>query len=362
MRKVYNFSAGPAMIADEVLEQAQAEMLNWNGLNESIMELGHRGPEFKTIVEKTEADLRELMSIPKNYHVLFAAGGATHQFSMVPMNLYSEKRQADYAETGVWSKKAVVEARRYGEVNIAGDVIHQGDLLCLRPEKEWTLNPNADFVHFTPNETIEGIEFHWVPKTGSVPLVADMTSFILSRPINVNDYGVIYAGTQKNMGQAGLSVVIIRDDLVKEPIPGTPILYSYQTLAEHHSLYNTPPTYTWYITGLVLEWMKRKGGINYFAENNQRRSQKMYELIDSQSDFYINRVHPSCRSWINVVFNLKDPDLTKIFLDEATKIGLTNLKGHRLVGGVRASLYNAMPNKGVELLMEFMKDFAKRHG
>lgn len=361
MRKNFNFSAGPAVLPEEVLLQAQKEMLDWNGTGVSIMELGHRGSEFKTIVEESEANLRELMNIPKNYRVLFISGGATHQFSMVPLNLYSAKKEADYIETGVWSKKAAAEAKHFGEVNVAAEVIKENGLFTVPPQSKWSLNPNADYVHYTPNETVEGIEFQWVPQTGKVPLVADMTSFILSRPVDVNQFGIIYAGAQKNMGQAGISVVIIRDDLIKDPIPGTPILYSYQITAEHHSLYNTPPTYSWYILNLVLRWMKQNGGVKKFAERNERRAMKLYQIIDKSKGFYLNTVHPDYRSWMNVVFNLETPELTQLFLDEAKKIGLKYLKGHRLVGGVRASLYNAMPDEGVNQLAEFMEEFAKRY-
>lgn len=362
MRKVVNFSAGPAMLPEEVLLQAQAEMLDWKGTGMSVMEVGHRGKDFMALTEKIEADLRELMSIPKNYQVLFVSGGASHQFSMVPLNLLGDKKIADYIETGIWSGKAAVEARRYGTINIAALTENNQGILSLPPQNKWTLNPNASYVHYTPNETIEGVEFHWVPNTGNVPLVADMTSMILSRPVDMNLYGVIYAGAQKNMGHAGISVVIIRDDLIREPLPNTPTLYTYQVYAENKSLYNTPPTYSWYITGLVLEWMKREGGLAVFGERNQRKAQKIYAVIDSLADFYTNNVHPDCRSIMNVPFNLKNSDLTQTFLDEAKKVGLVNLKGHRLAGGVRASIYNPMPEKSVDLLVEFMNGFAKKFG
>jgi phosphoserine aminotransferase len=267
MRKVFNFSAGPAMLPEEVLLEAQAEMLDWHGTGMSIMELGHRGQEFKVVADQSEADLRELMEIPDNYHVLFLSGGATTQFAMVPINLFNGKKAADYIDTGIWSKKAIDEAKRYGTINIASKTeIHNG-IISIPQQSTWTLNPDAAYVHYTPNETIEGIEFHWVPETGEVPLIADMTSMILSRPVNVNDFGIIYAGAQKNLGQAGINIVIIHDDLIHDPLPGTPTLYSYKVQTENKSFYNTPPTYSWYITGLVLAWMKKKGGIIFFFKS-----------------------------------------------------------------------------------------------
>lgn len=363
MRKIYNFSAGPAMLPEEVLLQAQQEMLDWHGTGMSIMELGHRGPEFKEVADQAEANLRELMQIPKNYHVLFLSGGATTQFAMVPLNLFGKKMTADYLDTGVWSKKAIAEANRYGTANIAAHTMHQDHLAYVPAQHEWNLNPDAAYVHYTPNETIDGIEFPWVPDTKNVPLVADMTSMILSRPIDVSKFGIIYAGAQKNIGQAGLNVVIIREDLIKEPLPNTPTLYTYQIQAEQHSFYNTPPTYSWYISGLVLEWMRKNGGVNAFYAANQRKAQKIYACIDSHKDFYLNHVRPDCRSMMNVMFYLHDEkNLTPLFLEGAQKLGLENLRGHRVSGGVRASIYNAMPEKAVDILVDFMKDFVKKHG
>lgn len=362
MRKVFNFSAGPAMLPEEVLLQAQADMLDWHGTGMSIMELGHRGPEFKEVAEQAEADLRELMSIPKNYQVFFLAGGGSTQFAMVPLNLFGEKKSADYVDTGVWSKKAIAEANNYGTVNTVAHTEHRDHLAYIPHESTWSLNKDAAYVHYTPNETIDGIEFQWVPKTGDVPLVADMTSMILSRPVDVNDFGLIYAGAQKNLGQAGITVVIIRDDLIRDALPHTPTLYTYKIHAEHHSFYNTPPTYSWYITGLVLDWMKRQGGVEAIYALNKRKANKLYTLIDQHKDFYVSRIDPECRSMMNIMFYLHDEKLTNTFLDEATKIGLTNLRGHRVSGGVRASIYNAMPEEGVNLLADFMLDFAKRNG
>lgn len=362
MKRVFNFSAGPAMLPEEVLLQAQAEMLDWHDTGMSIMELGHRGPEFKALAEQAEADLRELMSIPKNYQVLFIAGGASTQFAMVPLNLMNQNKVADYVDTGIWSKKAIDEARRYGHVNVIAKTEVSHSLAHVPPVKNWSLNPDASYVHYTVNETIEGLEFHDIPNTGSVPLVADMTSSILSKPLDVSRYGIIYAGAQKNIGQAGITVAIVRDDLIQDPLPGTPTLYSYKITAENKSFYNTPPTYAWYIAGLVFAWMKRKGGIQFFAKQNQRKAEKLYGFIDRHNEFYINSVHPNSRSIMNIPFNLTKVELTDQFLQSATDAGLTNLKGHRLAGGVRASIYNAMPEEGVDTLIDFMQHFAKKYG
>ena len=270
MRKVFNFSAGPAMLPEEVLREAQAEMLDWQGTGMSIMELGHRGPEFKMIAEQAEGDLRELMFIPANYHILFLPGGATAQFAMIPLNLFGKKnQQADYVDTGIWSKKAIAEAKRYGEINIATQLTKHEGKIFIPHQATWQLNPHAAYLHYTPNETIEGIEFNWIPETEK-PLIADMSSMILSRPIDVKRYGIIYAGAQKNMGQAGVTIVIIRDDLIHDALPLTPTLYQYKIHTEHHSFYNTPPTYSWYITGLMLAWLKRQGGIASIYEMNKR--------------------------------------------------------------------------------------------
>ena len=362
MRKVFNFNAGPAMLPEEVLQQAQAEMLDWHETGMSIMELGHRGADFTKMAEESETNLRELMNIPKNYHVLFLAGGASVQFAMVPINLFGANKKADYIDTGIWSKKAIAEAKRYGAVNVAAQLEIRKELAVIPSQEEWKWNPDAAYLHYTPNETIEGIEFHWVPQTGNVPLVVDMSSNIMSRPINVSDYGIIYAGAQKNIGQAGIHIVIIREDLVKEPLPHMPTLYSYKLQVDNKSFYNTPPTYSWYIAGLVFEWMKRQGGVKVFAERNKRKAEKLYKVIDAHPDCYLNPVDPSCRSIMNVSFNLTRADLTEIFLAEASLVGLKNLKGHRLAGGVRASIYNAMPEEAVDQLVDFMQDFVKRKG
>lgn len=364
MRKVFNFNAGPAMLPEEVLLKAQSEMLDWHNTGMSAMELGHRDKDFKTLAEQSEADLRDLMAIPKNYKVLFLAGGASTQFAMVPLNLLKGKNTADYVETGVWSKKAVAEANRYCQVNVAArKMSNENNYSYLPTQNLWSLNKDAAYVHYTPNETIDGIEFQWVPQIqGDIPLVADMTSMILSRPIDVSQFGIIYAGAQKNLGQAGLTVVIIRDDLISEPLAKTPTLYSYKVQAENQSLYNTPPTYAWYISGLVFEWTKRQGGVNGIYEINKRKARILYSIIDQYSEFYINRIDPDCRSLMNVVFSLPEQALTDLFLEQTTKIGLVNLRGHRVSGGVRASIYNAVPQEAVNILADFMRDFVKRRG
>lgn len=361
MRKVYNFSAGPGMLPEEVMLQAQTEFMDWHNTGMSIMELGHRGHEFKMVAEQAEADLRELMAIPSNYHVLFLAGGASVQFSMIPLNLLGENKKADYIDTGIWSKKAIEEAKRYGHINVAASAQHRDHWIYIPHQNEWNLNADASYLHYTPNETIDGLEFNWIPEV-NVPLVADMSSMILSRPVDVSRYGLIYAGAQKNMGQAGINIVIIRNDLVRDPLFLTPTLYQYKTQVEHKSFYNTPPTFAWYITGLVLEWMKRQGGVEAMHQINVRKAKKLYAYVDQHKEFYINHVLPECRSLMNVVFSLRDEALTNLFLEEAELQGLTNLRGHRLVGGVRASIYNSMPEAGVDALVVFMTDFAKRHG
>lgn len=362
MRAVYNFGAGPAMLPEEVLREAQAEMLDWHQTGMSIMEIGHRTPDYKTIIEQSEADLRELMQIPANYHVLFLAGGASTQFAMVPLNLFAKNNKADYLDTGIWSKKAIAEAKRYGEVNIATQVIEESKLLKIPAQAAWQLSDDAAYVHYTPNETIEGVQFHQVPTIKDKPLVADMTSMILSEPVDVSQFGIIYAGAQKNISHAGINVVIIRDDLVHDSLPFTPTLYRYQAQVEAHSLYNTPPTYSWYMAGLVFAWMKRRGGVAAFHQINQRKAQKLYAVIDQHAGFYCCRIHPSCRSIMNVMFYLQDESLTAVFLEESKQIGLVNLRGHRVSGGLRASIYNAMPEEGVDALVDFMREFVRKHG
>jgi phosphoserine aminotransferase len=311
------------------------------------------------VAEQTEKDLRELMSIPKNYQVLFLHGGATANFSMVPLNLFTENKLADYVDTGIWSKKAIAEAKRFGTVNVVAKT-EEKPKIHIPPLKDWKLSPKADYLHYTPNETIEGVEFNWVPETDA-PLVADMSSMIMSRPIDVSRYGVIYAGAQKNLGMAGIAIAIIRDDLIKEPIMPTPVLYHYKTEAENKSLYNTPATFNWYMMGLVLAWMKRSGGVKHFDEVNQRKAKKLYAVIDQYPEFYVNNIAPDCRSRMNVIFSLAPENLTAPFLEAANEEGLAYLRGHKAAGGVRASIYNPMPEEGVDKLVEFMQDFAKKN-
>ncbi len=360
MSRIYNFSAGPAVLPEEVLAQARDEMLDWNGSGMSVMEMSHRGKEFMSIAEKAEADLRELMAIPANYKVLFLQGGASAQFAMVPMNLLRGKTKADYINTGQWSKKAISEAKRYCTVNVAATSEADG-FNSVPAQTDWKLAADAAYVHYTPNETIGGVEFPFVPDTGAVPLVADMSSTILSRPVDVSKFGVIYAGAQKNIGPAGLTVVIVRDDLIGQCVAGTPTMFDYQTHAKDGSMYNTPPTYGWYFAGLVFAWLKAQGGLAAMAAHNQRKADKLYAAIDD-SGFYKNPVAKHCRSWMNVPFTLADAALDEAFLKGAKAAGMASLKGHRSVGGMRASIYNAMPEAGVDALIAYMADFAKRNG
>ena len=360
MARVYNFSAGPAALPEEVLAQARDEMLDWHGSGMSVMEMSHRGKEFMSIARQAEADLRELMQVPDNYKVLFLQGGASSQFAMVPMNLMGENGAADYINTGSWSKKAIAEAKRFGEVRVAAST--EADAFTRAPaQAELRLSGDAAFVHYTPNETIQGVEFPYVPETGGAPLVADMSSTILSRPVEVEKFGIIYAGAQKNIGPAGLTIVLVRDDLIGRPLPGTPVMFDYATHAENESMYNTPPTYGWYVAGLVFQWLKRQGGLTGMAAINERKARRLYDAIDG-SDFYANPVDPASRSWMNVPFTLADPELDARFLEEASAAGLKTLKGHRSVGGMRASIYNAMPEAGVDALVEFMREFERRNG
>ncbi len=361
MRKVFNFNAGPAMLPEEVLLTAQGEMLDWHGCGMSIMELGHRGPEFQQVAAAAEKSLRELMAIPEHYQVLFLPGGATTQFAMVPLNLLARNNKVDYVDTGIWSKKAIAEAERYGQVNIAAKCHHGKEGIVIPSQQEWHLQPDVAYLHYTPNETIEGIEFHFIPETGDVPLVADVSSMILSQPIDVNRFGILYAGAQKNLGQAGVTIVIIRNDLIGEAMPFTPTLYQYKVLSANHSFYNTPPTYSWYLTGLVLDWIKRQGGVETIYAINQRKAKKLYAAIDESNGFYCNNIDPKCRSLTNVVFTLKDDTLQGEFLKQANEAGLVNLRGHKVVGGLRASIYNAMPEQGIDLLVTFMREFTLKY-
>ncbi|MEN8213142.1 MAG: 3-phosphoserine/phosphohydroxythreonine transaminase [Pseudomonadota bacterium] len=360
MTRVYNFSAGPAALPEAVLDIARQEMLDWHGEGMSVMEMSHRGKSFMSIAAQAEADLRELLRVPDNYKVLFLQGGASSQFAMVPMNLLGESRVADYINTGSWSKKAIAEAGRYCEVNVAAST-EMDNFTRVPLQEQLQLLDDAAYVHYTPNETIGGVEFPYIPQTGDKPLVADMSSTILSRPVDVSRYGLIYAGAQKNIGPAGLTLVIIRDDLIGDALSATPAMFQYVTHAENGSMYNTPPTYGWYLAGLVFRWLKELGGLDAMAGINERKAKLLYAAIDN-SDFYANPVDPGSRSWMNVPFTLADPELDSRFLDEAQAEGLVTLKGHRSVGGMRASIYNAMPEEGVQKLVDFMAEFEKTRG
>ncbi|MCK8515968.1 3-phosphoserine/phosphohydroxythreonine transaminase [Methylonatrum kenyense] len=358
MARVFNFSAGPAALPEPVLQRAAEEMLDWRGCGMSVMEMSHRGKQFVEIAGRAEQTLRELLQVPDNYRVLFLQGGASGMFAAAPMNLLRGASRADYVNTGAWSKKAIAEARKYCEVNVAA-ASRDGELR-IPPQADWQLSGDAAYLHYTPNETISGVEFHWVPEADA-PLVVDMSSTILSRPVNVADYGMIYAGAQKNIGPAGITVVIVRDDLIGDVLPGTPAVWDFKAQAEADSMLNTPPTYAWYVAGLVFEWIRDNGGLQAMGERNRRKAETLYQAIDG-SDFYRNPVDPACRSWMNVPFILADSGLDKTFLAEAAEQGLQTLSGHRSVGGMRASIYNAMPQEGVDALVAFMQEFERRHG
>jgi len=357
--RVFNFAPGPAALPLEVLEQARDEMTDWRGSGMSVMEISHRSKAFLAVAAEAEADLRELLAIPGDYKVLFMQGGATGQFSAIPMNLARADASADYVNTGSWSKKALGEARRYCQVNVAADGAGS-NYTTVPPQAGWKLTPGAAYLHYTPNETIGGVEFPFVPQVDA-PLVADMSSTILSRPIDVSRFGLIYAGAQKNIGPSGLCVVIVREQLLGHAREGTPGVWNYRAVADDGSMLNTPPTFAWYLAGLVLKWLKRQGGLSVMAERNRAKAELLYSTIDSSS-FYRNPVDPACRSWMNVPFVLAKPELDKTFVTEAGQAGMTNLAGHRSVGGMRASLYNATPIEAVRALTGFMREFARRHG
>lgn len=358
--RVYNFGAGPAMLPSEVMYQAQSEFANWRDSGMSVMEISHRSKEFIAIAEQAEADLRELLQIPENYKVLFLSGGATSQFAMVPLNLLRGQATADYLHTGLWSGKAIKEAGRYCEVNLALSIESNG-FTNIPAADSWDLNHDAAYVYYTDNETIHGVEFPAVPETGTVPLVTDMTSNLLSKPIDVSRFGVIFAGAQKNLGPAGLVVVIVREDLIGHAAKNVPSMYDYAVHARENSMYNTPPTYSWYLTGLVLQWVKRQGGVAEMERRAKRKSEKLYRFIDS-SGFYHNPIAVACRSRMNVPFTLTDEAVDPVFLEQARAQDLLALNGHRAVGGMRASIYNAMPEEGVDRLIEFMSGFEKKYG
>ena len=353
--RVFNFSAGPAALPETVLRRAADEMLDWHGSGMSVMEMSHRGNEFTAIFQKAVADFRRLLDIPSNYQVLFLQGGALAMNALIPMNLLGDKRSADYVNTGEWSKKSIQEARKYCNVNViaSSEDRHFSDIPA---QDQWTPDPDAAYVHICTNETIGGVEYFWVPESGEVPLVADMSSHILSRPIDVSHYGVIYGGAQKNIGPAGLTFVIIRDDLLDRALPITPSVFHWKEQAAAASMLNTPPTYSIYIAGLVFEWLLDQGGLEVIEQRNRAKAALLYDFIDG-SDFYRNPVDKSCRSLMNVPFFLKDERLNDAFLKGAAANGLVQLKGHRVVGGMRASIYNAMPIDGVQALVAYMRDF-----
>ena len=360
MTRVFNFSAGPAVLPEPVLRRAADEMLDWHGSGMSVMEMSHRGKEFIAIHAEAEALLRELMNIPANYKVLFMQGGAIGENAIVPLNLMGSKTGADYIHTGEWSKKSMKEAKRYGKVNMAASAEASG-FTQVPPRDTWQLDPNAAYVHICSNETIGGVEYHFTPDTGSVPLVADMSSNILSRPLDVARYGLIYGGAQKNIGPAGLTIVIVRDDLLGHAHPLCPSAFNYQEQADNDSMLNTPPTYAIYIAGLVFNWIKQRGGLVAMEAHNRQKAALLYDYLD-KSSFFSNPVKRADRSLMNVPFKLKNEALDDTFLKGAQARGMVQLKGHRSVGGMRASIYNAMPIEGVQALVAYLQEIEAQHG
>ncbi|MCC7040135.1 MAG: 3-phosphoserine/phosphohydroxythreonine transaminase [Burkholderiales bacterium] len=358
--RVFNFSAGPAVLPESVLQQAAAEMLDWRGSGMSVMEMSHRGKEFISIAAKAEADLRTLLAIPANHKVLFLQGGAIGENAIVPMNLLGDRTSIDVVNTGEWSKKTIKEAKRYAKVNVAASSEDRG-FTYVPARSTWRLDPAAAYVHVCTNETIGGVEYHWTPDTGDVPLVADMSSHLLSRPVDVARYGVIYGGAQKNMGPAGLTIVVVRDDLLDRALPICPSAFHWKAQAEADSMLNTPPTYAIYIAGLVFEWLLGQGGLAAIERKNVEKANVLYDVLDA-SGFYTSPVSKDDRSRMNVPFKLRDEALDAPFLAGAKERGMVQLKGHRSVGGMRASIYNAMPIEGVRALAEYMRDFERRHG
>ncbi|WP_224553078.1 3-phosphoserine/phosphohydroxythreonine transaminase [Pectobacterium versatile] len=361
MTQIFNFSAGPAMLPVEVLRRAEQELCNWNGLGTSVMEISHRSKEFMQVAAESEQDLRDLLKIPSNYKVLFCHGGARAQFAAVPLNLLGERSTADYIDGGYWAHSAINEAEKYCTPNVIDVKMRVGDLRGIKPMREWKLSDDAAFVHYCPNETIDGIAIEEEPDFGDKIVVADYSSSILSRRIDVSRYGVIYAGAQKNIGPAGLTLVIVREDLLGKARRELPSILDYQVLADNDSMFNTPPTFAWYLSGMVFKWLKEYGGLAEMEKRNQEKADLLYSVIDG-NDFYRNDVAVANRSRMNVPFLLADSALDKVFLEESVAAGLHALKGHRVVGGMRASIYNAMPLEGVKALTEFMADFARRHG
>jgi len=359
MSRVFNFSAGPAALPLEVLETIRNDIPDWQGTGMSVMEVSHRGKEFVELAARAETNVRELLNIPADYSVLFTQGGATMQMSMTPLNLAAPGDTADYVVTGSWGKKAAGEAKKFCNVNVAGDASDK-NFTYIPDEGSWRRSDNAAYLHYTPNETIAGVEFHFVPE-GDVPLVADMSSTILSRPLDVSRFGVIYAGAQKNIGPAGITLVIVRNDLLDRARPNNAHLMTWKSYAESDSMTNTPPTFAWYVADLVFQYLKNRGGLEAVEEVNRRKASNLYAAIDS-SDFYSNPVSKDCRSWMNVPFILADDSLDAKFLLESKAVGLTNLKGHRSVGGMRASIYNAVSEEAVDALVGFMAEFERSNG
>jgi len=358
--RAYNFSPGPATLPEAVLRQAQSELLEWNGARASVIEISHRGKEFMAMAEESEADLRALLGIPSTYKVLFLQGGATQHFAQIPMNLARPGDSADYIVTGAWGEKAVREAAPYVRTRIAAGSADSG-FTDIPGSAQWQLDPDASYVHMTSNETIQGLQFHETPDTGNVPLVADMSSDILSRPLDVSRYGLIYAGAQKNIGASGLVVMIVREDVLARSPSGIAKIFSYAEHAAQGSLLNTPNTFGWYLAALVFKWLAGQGGLAAMGEHNRKKAETLYAAIDA-SAFYANPIARTARSWMNIPFTLADTRLDTTFLEESCAAGLLALKGHKAVGGMRASLYNAMPIQGVQALVDFMRDFEQRHG
>lgn len=359
-KRAYNFCAGPAALPEAVLQQAQAELLDWQGKGLSVMEMSHRSEEYVSIAEQAEADLRELLNVPSNYKVLFLQGGASQQFAAIPLNLMGDDGVADYIETGIWSKKAIAEAQRFGRINIAASA-KPHDFFVIPGQNDWNLSADAAYVHYCSNETIGGLQFDFVPEVGDKPLVCDMSSDILSRPIDVSKYGLIYAGAQKNIGPSGLVVVIVREDLLGKARSSCPTMLDYKIEADNGSMYNTPATFSWYLSGLVFQWIKAQGGLEAMEQLNRAKKELLYGAIDA-SEFYTNPIAHNVRSWMNVPFRLHDEKLDKAFLAGAEERGLLNLKGHRSVGGMRASIYNAVSMQAVQALVSYMAEFEKEHG
>ncbi|WP_269533427.1 3-phosphoserine/phosphohydroxythreonine transaminase [Chitinimonas sp. BJYL2] len=362
MSPVFNFSAGPAVLPREVLLEVQQELLDWHGSGMSVMEMSHRGKEFMQIAAEAEEDLRSVLGIPKHYKVLFLQGGATTQFAMVPMNLVRGRTSIDFVDTGHWSKLAVKEARKYCANTRLVTSSEASGYRDIPAFESWERDPNAAYLHYTSNETLGGVEFPYIPDSGDVPLVCDMSSNFLSRPVDISKFGLIYGGAQKNIGPAGLTLVIVREDLLGQTVPGTPTMMDYKIQADGDSMYNTPPTFAIYVAGLVFKWIQRQGGLKAIEQRNIEKAALLYETVDTSGGFYISPVEKAFRSRMNVPFRLADPALDEAFIKEAAARNLLQIKGHRSTGGMRASIYNAMPLEGVKALTGFMQEFARSHG